>query len=416
MSSGTPRGWYSSVGSNGSFPSATSRSFHASISERRIAWCRSLTNPSPPLGEPVERGRGRPADRDVVRVAGDAVGTERDHYVGPLLVEDRRDPIDQPFERLVGDTAVRVPEPLVAVRLAPERDPRPAIFLLAHDAEGLPRGAAPLRDLPGGAVRRVDQDEPERRIVGVQRDGAGATERVVIGMRDDHGEAANHGTKGTRASGQQRVQADREAGPGRDGADREQHAGQVTGRGRTCHDGSRGSARARRRSFRGARARPADGRCAPGSPRRRRRARPDARRRRPERAARRCARRRSGRRSRSPSRWGRPPCPRGAARSPRRRRSAAAASAANRSRSAAPSAKFEATIAFAAPPSAIIRICSSPSGPMPVVPITACTPRSRQDRAFSSTASGRVKSTATSPACSACASATTGTPSTREPA
>ena len=69
---------------------------------------------------------------------------------------------------------VGVPQPLVAVRGPAQRDPRPAILVFPDRAEGLARGERRIGDHAGLAARGVDEDEPEARIVRVQRDGARA--------------------------------------------------------------------------------------------------------------------------------------------------------------------------------------------------------------------------------------------------
>src|SRR4051812_9597170 len=86
--------------------------------------------------------------------------------------------------------------------------------------------------------------------------------------------------------------------------------------------------------------------------------------------------------------------------------------------STAPSVKFGATTAFGVSSPAVIEAISSRSDAvMPVVPTTACTPLRRHHRTLSITASGCVKSTATSACASDSASkrSVTSRPATRSP-
>ena len=100
VSSGTPRGWNGCVGSIGSLPVATSSSLKRSIIEFGIDEYNSRAKTVAPSDTAaMERLGRRPAHRDVIGMAGDAFGTERDDHVGALLAQDPGDPLDQLVER-----------------------------------------------------------------------------------------------------------------------------------------------------------------------------------------------------------------------------------------------------------------------------------------------------------------------------
>ena len=119
-------------------------------------------------------------------MAEDAVGAERDHHVGPLLGQDAGDPLDQHVARHTVHLPVVVTQPLVPVRLPPQRPPG-GLVLAAPDGTKRPSGRRePLADVSGGPVRRQHQDEPELRVAGVQGDGAGDPISVVVRVGEDH--------------------------------------------------------------------------------------------------------------------------------------------------------------------------------------------------------------------------------------
>ena len=138
--------------------------------------------------QPRERFVGGRADRDVVGMPEDAVGAERDDNSGILLLEDPRDRRDHVIEGDIRDASVRQTQPLVTVRNATERTPRGLIFGLADGPQRFAGGREPVSDVPLLAERGVNQDEPEVRLIGVQRDTAGGPVRVVVRMREDAGE------------------------------------------------------------------------------------------------------------------------------------------------------------------------------------------------------------------------------------
>ena len=141
---------------------------------------------------------GGSTDRDVVGMSEDAVGAERDDNGGILLVEDPRDRQDDVIERNLRDATVRQAKPLVTVRNAAECSPRGFILALANGPERFARCREPVSDVPLLAERGVDQDEPEVRVFGVQRDAARNSVRVVVRMREDAREgpvASRHGPK-----------------------------------------------------------------------------------------------------------------------------------------------------------------------------------------------------------------------------
>ena len=78
-------------------------------------------------------------------------------------------------------------------------DDAPGVGVLdpADGAEGLPGGAAPLRDRPALAVGGVHQEEPELGIGQVQRDDRGDPVRVVVRVRHHHAQRPAH--RGTLA-------------------------------------------------------------------------------------------------------------------------------------------------------------------------------------------------------------------------
>jgi hypothetical protein len=144
------------------------------------------------LGQEIQRRIRDVVRLDVVRMAVRSVRVVRDDHVGALLAQDRSDPVDQLVERHVGHAAVRVPQELVPVGSPAERDPRSTVLALADPAEVGPRGEGRVRDHAALAARGVHQREPEARLVGVKRDGAGARERVIVRVGDDGDQAAAH--------------------------------------------------------------------------------------------------------------------------------------------------------------------------------------------------------------------------------
>ena len=140
----------------------------------------------------VERLRRGRSDRDVIGMPRDPIRSERDDDVGAFIAKDRRDAFDELIERDVGQPVVGVAQPFVAIGAPAQGDPRPAILLLTDRAERLARGERRIGDHAGLTARGMDEDEPERRILRVQRDGSRHTERVVVGMGEDRGEPRAH--------------------------------------------------------------------------------------------------------------------------------------------------------------------------------------------------------------------------------
>jgi hypothetical protein len=108
--------------------------------------------------EPVEAGPvvdaqscegfvGGRADRDVVGMSEDAVGSEGDDNRGVLLIEDPRDRRDDRVETNVFNATVRQTEPLVTVRNAAECPPCRFILALANRPEGLAGGRESFSDV-----------------------------------------------------------------------------------------------------------------------------------------------------------------------------------------------------------------------------------------------------------------------------
>ncbi len=152
----------------------------------------------PVLGTESREGFvGGCADRDVVGVPEDAVGTECDDYGGILLVEDPSDRRDNVIEGNLCDATVRQTKPLVTVGDAAECSPRGFIFAPANGSKGFARCRESVSNVPLLAERGVDQDEPEVWVIGVQRDAARNPVRVVIWMREDarQGPVARHESK-----------------------------------------------------------------------------------------------------------------------------------------------------------------------------------------------------------------------------
>jgi hypothetical protein len=149
----------------------------------------------PVVGPETREGLvGGRTDRDVIGVPEDAVGTQRDDHVGPLLVENLRDRRHHVLEGHLGHAPVRQAEPLVSVWRPADSAPRGLVLRPANGSERLSRGREPLPDGPLLAEGGVDQDEPELGVVGMQRHAPRDPVRVVVRMRDDAGEgpAARH--------------------------------------------------------------------------------------------------------------------------------------------------------------------------------------------------------------------------------
>jgi hypothetical protein len=132
--------------------------------------------------------------RDVVGMSEDAIGTERDDNRGVLLVEDPRDRRDNVLEGNLCDATVRQTEPLVTVRKAAECSPRRFILALANGSERFAGGRESVSDVALLAEGGVDQDEPEVWVIGMKRDAARSSVRVVVRMREDasEGPVAGH--------------------------------------------------------------------------------------------------------------------------------------------------------------------------------------------------------------------------------
>jgi hypothetical protein len=65
--------------------------------------------------------------------------------------------------------------------------------LLTDAAERLASRREALPDVTGAAVGRVDQDEPEARVLGVKGHHARHAVRIVVGMRHDERQAESVG-------------------------------------------------------------------------------------------------------------------------------------------------------------------------------------------------------------------------------
>jgi hypothetical protein len=126
---------------------------------------------------------GGRADRDVVGMAEDAVGAERDDNSGIFLLKDPHHHCDQFIKGDVRDPSVRQTQPLVTLRSTTERTPRGLIFGLSDGPQRFAGGREPVSDVPLLAERGVNQHEPKVRLIGVQRDTAGGPVRVVVWMR-----------------------------------------------------------------------------------------------------------------------------------------------------------------------------------------------------------------------------------------
>jgi hypothetical protein len=85
----------------------------------------------------------------------------------------------------------------VPVRRSADDAPGVGVLDPAGGAEGLPGGAAALRDRPALAVGGVHQEEPELGIGQVQRDDRGNSVRVVGRVRHHHAQRPAH--RGTLA-------------------------------------------------------------------------------------------------------------------------------------------------------------------------------------------------------------------------
>ena len=152
----------------------------------------------PVLGTESREGFvGGCTDRNVVGVPEDAVGTERDDNGGLLLLEDPRDRRDNLLEGNFGDAAVRQPQPLVAIGLPAEGAPCGFILGLANGSKCVARGGESVSNVPMLAERRMNQDEPEVWLCGVQRDAARTPVCVVVRVREDarKGPVARHRSK-----------------------------------------------------------------------------------------------------------------------------------------------------------------------------------------------------------------------------
>ena len=84
------------------------------------------------------------------------------------------------------DRPVVVAQPLVPVRLPPQRPPGRLVLAAPDGTERRPGRREPLADVSGAPVRRQHQDEPELRVAGVQGDGAGDPIGVVVRVGEDH--------------------------------------------------------------------------------------------------------------------------------------------------------------------------------------------------------------------------------------
>ena len=109
--------------------------------------------------EPLEAGPARGAqaregfvggcaDRDVVGMAEDPVGAERDDNGGILLVEDPSDRRDDVVEGSFRDPTVGQTEPLVTIRNAAECSPCGFVLAPSHRSERLARRRESLTDVP----------------------------------------------------------------------------------------------------------------------------------------------------------------------------------------------------------------------------------------------------------------------------
>lgn len=128
----------------------------------------------PPRARQACKGRvGGRSDRDVVRVARDAVWTKRRDNVRELFVKDSGDPLRELFRGHLSDPAVGEAEPIVAVGLATNGTPSGFTFTAPNTAQCLWGGTKPLADVTGLPVRGVDQHEPEADLGRVESDGAG---------------------------------------------------------------------------------------------------------------------------------------------------------------------------------------------------------------------------------------------------
>ena len=120
-----------------------------------------------------ERLVGGRTDRDVVGMAEDAVGAERDDNGRILLLEDPRDRVTSSSKGTSATPSVRQAQPLVTVRARPG-PPRGLVLGLADRPKRRPGGREPVSDVPALAEGGVNQDEPEVRLIRVQRDSPAA--------------------------------------------------------------------------------------------------------------------------------------------------------------------------------------------------------------------------------------------------
>jgi hypothetical protein len=83
-------------------------------------------------------------------------------------------------------------EPLMPVGWPAQRVPGALVLLAPHRPEGGPGNPAARRDLVGLPIGSVRQHEPETGIVRMERDQPSNAVGVIIGMRNDHPQAAAH--------------------------------------------------------------------------------------------------------------------------------------------------------------------------------------------------------------------------------
>lgn len=142
----------------------------------------SLQSKAGHLSCPWEGLIGGPAHRDMVPVSGDPVGLESDHYLRAFLEEDLQYPADEPVEAHLGQVPVRVVQPFVPVRNCAVGPPSIDAFPSPPCTQLVRRSRDAVGDLPGPAVGRKHQAEPEPRVVLVLGNRAGATVRVIVPM------------------------------------------------------------------------------------------------------------------------------------------------------------------------------------------------------------------------------------------
>lgn len=125
--------------------------------------------PRPVLGTKTREGFvGGCTDRDVAWVPEDAVGAERAHYGGILVVEDPHQHCDDIVERRLRDAAVRQTQPVMRIGHPAQRAPPCGfIFGLANRTKRVWRGREPRSNVPIFSERGVNQHEPEIWLIGV---------------------------------------------------------------------------------------------------------------------------------------------------------------------------------------------------------------------------------------------------------